>query len=253
MSALLKKEKPLLELKGIFKNFGGVVAASDINVELFGGEVFGLIGPNGAGKTTIVNMITGIYQADKGKIFLNGKDITKMPTYKRARFGIARSFQHPRLLDRCDIHTNIQMGVDLADKRAKAKEGGRQEDIALLLKAAALDKVDLSQNISKLSYGQEKLLELVRAILSEPYVLLLDEPAAGLNRREMDYVGALIALAVEKGIAVLLIEHAMDFVMSVCHRITVLNFGHQIADGTPAEIQANQAVIDAYLGGDTDA
>ena len=250
-ASLRSGKKPVLKLEGVSKNFGGVVAASDINVELYAREVFGLIGPNGAGKTTLVNLITGIYQADRGKVLLNGRDITKLPTYMRARLGIARSFQHPRLLNRCDIYTNIYMGADLASRRTK--NSNADNDMAMLLKAAALEKVDLSGSISKLSYGQQKLLELVRAILSDPYVLLLDEPAAGLNSREMDYVAALIRIAVEKDIAVLLIEHAMDFVMSICDWITVLNFGHQIAEDTPEEIQVNQTVIDSYLGGNVHA
>lgn len=253
MGVSSKNAKPVLELDGISKNFGGVVAASDINIDLYSGEVFGLIGPNGAGKSTLVNLITGIYTPDKGTTILRGKNINKLPTYQRARLGIARSFQHPRLLDRCDIRTNIYMGVDLANKRSKTSGPDTEAEMGTLLNIAGLENVNIYERITKLSYGQQKMLELVRAILSDPYVLLLDEPAAGLNSREMDYVASLIRFAVGKGIAVLLIEHAMDLVMSVCDRITVLNFGHQIADGTPEEIQSCQAVIDAYLGGGSHA
>lgn len=253
MKASLNGAKPVLTLSGVCKKFGGVVAADDITLELYGGEVFGLIGPNGAGKTTLVNLITGIYSADCGEIVLNGKNIVKTLTHQRARLGIARTFQHPRLLDRCDIRTNILMGVDLASKRAKKSEAQLEQGISELLERAGLSHVNLEDSVEKLAYGQQKLIEIVRAILCEPLVLLMDEPAAGLNSREMEHIVELIDVAVKKNIAVLLIEHAMDLVMEVCDRLTVLNFGHQIADGTPQEIQANQTVIDAYLGGGANA
>lgn len=250
MKSLINESKPVLKLDDVCKNFGGVVAADAINLELYGGEVFGLIGPNGAGKTTLLNLVTGIYSSDKGKIILMDKDITKAPTYKRARLGIARTFQHPRLLIRCDIRTNILMGVDLASKRVKKTKEELEKEMSLLLKYAGLENVNLSDSVEKLSYGQQKMLEIVRSLLSDPVVLLLDEPAAGLNHKEMEYIVALIEVAVKKNISILLIEHAMDLVMSICNRLTVLNFGHQIATGTPLEIQSNQGVIDAYLGGE---
>lgn len=248
MPDTLKEEQAVLRLDNVSKNFGGVVAASDICIQLFRGEVFGLIGPNGAGKTTLLNLITGIYMADGGDIYLDGGKITRFATHRRAKMGIARTFQHPRLLNRCDIRTNIFMGVDLAARR-RGKNKNVEQELAQLLACAGLDGVDLTDHVDQLAYGQQKMLEIVRAILCEPVVLLLDEPAAGLNHKEMDYIVALIDKAVEKKIAVLLIEHAMDLVMSVCDRITVLNFGCQIATGTPKEIQMNEAVITAYLGG----
>lgn len=239
----------MLQLNDVCKRFGGVVAADNITLELYGGETFGLIGPNGAGKTTLLNLITGIYPASNGTIFLNGRDVTKLPTHKRARLGIARTFQHPRLLDGCDIRTNIMMGVDLASKRRKKAGAGLEQEIQRLLCLAGLGDINLEDSVEKLSYGQQKMLEIVRALLSEPAVLLLDEPAAGLNQKEMEYIVKLIHAAVEKDIAVLLIEHAMDLVMGICDRLTVLNFGHQITTGTPEEIQSNEEVIAAYLGG----
>lgn len=246
------EKNAVLRLDNVCKNFGGVIAADTICLELYRGEVFGLIGPNGAGKTTLLNLITGIYVSDAGSIALEEKNITKYPTHKRARAGIARTFQHPRLLGRCDIRTNIYMGVDLANKRKK-KNGNVEKELECFMAVAGLQDVKLTDMVDKLSYGQQKLLEIIRAILCEPSVLLLDEPAAGLNNKEMEYVSALIKTAVEKNIAVLLIEHAMDLVMSVCDRITVLNFGHQITTGTPKEIQENQDVIEAYLGGGNNA
>lgn len=246
-------KKLVLQLNDVCKRFGGVVAADNITLELYGGETFGLIGPNGAGKTTLLNLITGIYAASSGTITLNGKNVTKQPTHKRACLGIARTFQHPRLLDGCDIRTNIMMGVDLANKRKKKSGQPLEEEIQMLLKCAGLQDVNLDDSVEKLAYGQQKMLEIVRSLLSEPEVLLLDEPAAGLNEKEMEYIVNLIHVAVEKNIAVLLIEHAMDLVMGICDRLTVLNFGHQITTGTPEEIQANEEVIAAYLGGGSNA
>lgn len=250
MNVSLKNETPVMTLKNVYKNFGGVIAAEDVNLEFYGGEILGLIGPNGAGKSTLINLITGIYSADKGEIYFKGKNITRMATYKRARLGIARTFQHPRLLNRCSVYENIMLGMDLAKRERRS---GEPEKLSELLKLAGLDQLNLQGSISKLSYGQQKLLEIVRAILSEPEVLLLDEPAAGLNQREMEYIVNLMNVEVKRNIPVLLIEHSMELVMSVCDRITVLNFGHQIATGTPEVIQDDQAVIDAYLGGNGNA
>ena len=247
------QKMPVLTLNKVSKRFGGVVAADDISFELYGGEIFGLIGPNGAGKTTLINLITGIYSVDSGTITLSGKNITKASIHNKARMGIVRTVQHPRLLGMCDIKTNIAMGVDLACKRGIPEAKKYHERMNTLLDAAGLSGVNLSDSIEKLSYGQQKMVEIVRAMLSWPKVLLLDEPAAGLNHQEMNYIVNLINIALKENISVLLIEHAMDLVMSICHRLTVLNFGHQIASGVPTEIQENQAVIKAYLGGSHNA
>lgn len=249
MKSLSEEKKPVLRLNKVCKRFGGVVASKDITFELYKGDIFGLIGPNGSGKTTLINLITGIYSKDSGDIYLFDKNITKLPTHKVSQLRIIRTFQNPRLLDRCDIRTNIMLGVDLAHKVGIHNEVDIEENLTFLLENAGLGSVILEDSIEKLSYGQQKLLEIVRALLCEPVVLLLDEPAAGLNNKEMEYIVNLINIATKKGIAVLLIEHAMDLVMSICNRMTVLNFGHQIASGTPEEIQQNQAVIEAYLGG----
>ena len=242
-------KSPVLTLSDVVKRFGGVTAADRVCLDLYGGEVFGLIGPNGSGKTTLLNLITGIYKADGGVISLEGRAITKAPTHLRAKLGVARSFQHPRLLGRCDIETNILVGLDLAGRRRLPQARQHREYMQSLLGAAGLEKVNLKDSTEKLSYGQQKMLEIVRALLSYPKVLLLDEPAAGLNRAEMDYIRALIGIAVKQGIAVLLIEHAMDLVMEICDRITVLNFGRQLTTGLPQQVQENPDVIEAYLGG----
>ena len=251
MSISVSREaKPKLILSDICKNFGGVTAAKDISLEIYGGEVLGLIGPNGAGKTTLINLITGVYPVSSGTIIFEGQDITKQHTYKRAIEGIGRTFQHPHLLDRCDIMTNIITGSDMAKRKHKAID--LKKELPEILRCAGLSDIDMRDPVSKLAYGQQKLLEVVRVLLSEPEIILLDEPAAGLNNREAQYVSELIRYATKKGIGVLLIEHSMELVMSICDRITVLNFGTQIATGTPEEIQNNDEVIRAYLGGGDD-
>ena len=243
---------PKLALRNVCKNFGGVVAASDINLEIRGGEVLGLIGPNGAGKTTLINLITGVYPVDKGTVTFKGEDVTRKHTYQRAIAGMGRTFQHPHLLGRCDVWTNIIMGSDMAARRKNGSRVDIDRELPELLACAGLGNINLSDPMSKLSYGQQKLLEVVRVLLSHPDLILLDEPAAGLNNRETQYVSELIRYAVKRDIGVLLIEHSMELVMSICDRITVLNFGHQIATGVPKEIQENEEVIRAYLGGGDD-
>lgn len=246
------EKKPVLRLENICKAFGGVIAADKISLEVYPGEIVGLIGPNGSGKTTLLNMISGIYFVDSGKIYFEDRDITKTPTHYRAKIGIARTFQHPRLLRRCDIATNLRVGSDLAQRKGEKDRGHVHFDQDELLEAAGLSKIHLEESIEKLSYGQQKLLEIVRALIACPKIMLVDEPAAGLNEKEMEYIVRLIHIGVERGIGVVIIEHSMDLIMSLCDRITVLNFGQQIITGIPEEVQANEAVIHAYLGGDGD-
>lgn len=248
MSTLETGDKNSLRLIEISKSFGGVVAANKISLTVQPGEVVGLIGPNGSGKTTLLNIISGIYSADSGEIVFNGQKITGKPSHYRAKLGIARTFQHPRLLSRCEVLTNLLLGSDLAQRKKQGNTGQIDTNLEGLLEAAGLNKGMLTQTIEKLSYGQQKMLEVVRSMLSLPKILLLDEPVAGLNEKEMERVKDLIHIGVRNNMGVLIIEHSMDLIMTICDRITVLNFGQQIATGTPEYIQTNPEVIKAYLG-----
>lgn len=251
--------KPILRLDGICKNFGGVVAAKEITFSVLPGEVHGLIGPNGAGKSTLMNIISGIYTPDKGSIYLDEKDITKVPPYTRARMGIGRTFQTPRFLQRSNIRDNLLIGTDLANQMGYmnslfGKKGADFETELAELMVVANFTFDWSEDISSLPFGKLKLLEIVRTMLGHPRIMLVDEPAAGLNNKEIEYAMDLLNLASKKrGIGVLLIEHSMDMIMDICEDIVVLNFGEVIAMGGPEAISSNPLVIEAYLGGDEDA
>lgn len=250
---------PILRLNGVCKNFGGVVAAEDVTFSVMPGTIHGLIGPNGAGKSTLMNLISGIYTADKGSIYLDEQDITHIPSHKRARMGIGRTFQTPRFLQRSNIHDNLLLGTDLCHQVGYLRSflARRQKDFESELQELMqfLDfSIDLDDDISSLAYGQQKQLEIVRAMLAHPRVMLVDEPAAGLNNKEIDDVMELLRYAAnERKIGVLLIEHSMDMIMNICEEIVVLSFGKVIAQGTPEQISSNEAVIEAYLGRNNNA
>ena len=246
---------PLLELKAVNKRFGGVITANNVSFSVQPGMVHGLIGRNGAGKSTLMNLISGIYTVDSGEIFLEGKNITNLPPYTRARMGIGRTFQTPRFLQRSNIRDNLLLGTDLADKKGYFKSyfskrnSTYESDLEKYLEIVHFS-VDLDNDISSLTYGQQKMLEIIRCLLAKPKLMLVDEPAAGLNNKEIEDAMALINMAAhEQGIGILLIEHSMDMIMNICKEIVVLNFGKVIIDGTPDEIVTNQEVIEAYLGG----
>lgn len=251
--------KPILSLDHVHKNFGGVVAAKDVTVSVQPGAVHGLIGPNGAGKTTMMNIISGIYRPDSGKIYFDGQEITDTPDYKRARMGIGRTFQTPRFLQRSSIRDNLLLGTDLANQMGYlnsffGKKGvDFEQELKELLEVARIS-FNWENDISALPFGKRKLLEIVRTMLSHPKIMLVDEPAAGLNNREIEDAMNLLNLAAKKrNIGVLLIEHSMDMIMDICSEIIVLCFGEVIAIGTPEEISVNPKVIEAYLGGDENA
>lgn len=245
--------KPLLRLEGVCKNFGGVIAAENVDLTLFPKQIRGLIGPNGAGKTTLLNLISGIYNVDAGKILFLDKDITNLAAFKRARMGIGRTFQTPRFLQRSNIQDNLLLGTDLFDQLGYynsflgKKRADFEKNLDELMEIAGF-KFYWDDEINALPFGQRKILEIVRSMLSHPKIMLVDEPAAGLNNAETENAMSLLNLAAERSIGVVLIEHSMDMVMNICHDITVLNFGRVIADAGPAEISQNEQVIEAYLG-----
>ena len=251
--------EPILKLTDVNKSFGGVVVAEHVNLELYPGEIHGLIGPNGAGKTTLLNLISGIYEMDSGSITFSGRDISKMPPHNRARLGIGRTFQTPRFLDKTDIEENLMIAHDLSHRIPFYKSFFSRKDRSYLPLLEQLTQIagftfELENDISSLTFGQRKLLEIIRSLLAGPKVMLIDEPAAGLNGAEIENEIKLLQWATkELGVAILLIEHSMDMIMSVCQTITVLNFGCVIACGTPDDIASSEEVIAAYLGRDEDA
>nr|WP_106780406.1 ABC transporter ATP-binding protein [Lysinibacillus timonensis] len=252
----------VLEVKNITKNFGGISALKDVSFSIKKGDIFGLIGPNGAGKTTMFNMITNIFEPTSGDIIFQDKNITRLKPHKITEQGICRTYQNIRLFSQMSTLENVMVGghsqshsgVFSSVFRTKAQ---RNEEQLLKEKAEELlDLVGLLQHketiAENLSYGQQRRLEIARALASNPSLLLLDEPAAGMNENETDSLYDLIKLVQSRGITVLIIEHDMPLVMKLCDRIAVLNFGEKLAEGTPEEIQNNDAVIEAYLGKEED-
>lgn len=253
-----ENRKPILRLDKICKSFGGVVTAKDVSFSVYPGEIKGLIGPNGAGKTTIMNMISGIYTVDSGDIYFDEVNITGEPDYSRARAGIGRTFQTPRFLQRSSIRDNLMIGADLGNKIGYLqgflgkKSTNFYDELKEMMEILHFS-FDWDDDINSLPFGQRKLLEIVRSLLSHPRVILVDEPAAGLNNKEIEYLMDILRMAAKKlNIGVLVIEHSMDMIMDICESIVVLNFGILIADGSPEEVANNTAVIEAYLGRDND-
>jgi branched-chain amino acid transport system ATP-binding protein len=250
---------PVLQLKTISLSFGGVRALVDIDLAIAPGEIRAIIGPNGAGKSSLLNVITGIYQPDYGQIWIGDRRFSRVPTHRLPRLGVARTFQNLALFKGLSVLDNVLLGR-IADRRATFLEqltglgrAEREQSQAIERASALLDLLDLtphsSRSVNSLSYGLQKRVELARALVGDPKILLLDEPLAGMAAGEKQEMTRFIRAARDEiGTTIILIEHDIGVVMGLSDQIAVLDYGRKIADGTPVEIRADQAVIDAYLG-----
>jgi branched-chain amino acid transport system ATP-binding protein len=262
-NAIAAAEHGLLEVRGLVKRFGGVTAVNALDMTVREGDVHALIGPNGSGKTTTINVISGLYRADGGSIRFEGDELAALPAHTIARRGIARTFQNIRLFGDLSVLENVMIGRHVRTHvgfvsalfpggATAREERATRERAHELIRFVGLDGVAGAPGRS-LPYGDQRRVEIARALASEPRLLLLDEPAAGMNPTETDALVALLRRIRENGTTLLLIEHDMNLVMTVSDRITVLNFGQHIAEGPPHEIARNRDVITAYLGGTSDA
>jgi ABC-type branched-subunit amino acid transport system ATPase component len=248
----------LLEVRGLTKRFGGLAAVSELDFELYAGEILGLIGPNGAGKTTTFNVVAGAYPATAGRVSFADEPILGLPPHAIAARGIMRTFQHNRPFAGMSVLDNVLVGAHArfasglwslvaATPAARDEESARRRRAAELVEFVGLG-AHRDAEVGTLSFGQGRLLEIARALAGEPRLMLFDEPAAGLAPAETVRLAEIMRGIAAHGIAVLLIEHDMRFLLPLAHRVAVLNFGVKIADGTPDEIRMHPAVVDAYLG-----
>jgi branched-chain amino acid transport system ATP-binding protein len=249
----------ILRLESVSKNFGGVMAVSNLSLTQENDAISAIIGPNGAGKTTTVNLITGVQHVDSGKFFFRGIDVTQFPAHRIAAIGMSRTFQNIRLFANLSVIDNIKaasvykvpynmFNEIFSLPSVKREEEKLHEKAMKTLAFFNLEKY-ADQKPGNLSYGLQRRLELSRALMSDPHLLLLDEPGAGLNPNEIRDLMDTIRFIHEKKISVIIVEHHMEIVMNICSKIYVLDFGKKLAEGTPEEIMKNEKVLEAYLGG----
>lgn len=254
----------VLTLKGIVKYFGGLKVLDSVDMTVEEGKITALIGPNGAGKTTLFNIIAGVHDINHGSVYFKDKRIDGLPPHRIAKEGIARTFQITKLFAQMTVLENVMVGrhmrmtassllpVVLNLPRVRREETRVYESSMELLKLAGIDK-QAWELAGRLPQGQQRLLEMARALATDPQLLLLDEPAAGLNFQEEDDLKEALAMIIKSGISILLVEHDMRMVMDTSDRVIVLDLGRKIAEGTPAEIGKNPAVVQAYLGREVDS
>lgn len=250
---------PLLEIKGLYKSFGGLAALIDVDLAIEENELVGLIGPNGAGKTTVFNIITGIYRPDRGRVIFNGQDLIGKKPHVICKMGVARTFQNIRLFNGLTVlenvliscHKDVEYGLWAAALRTPAFKRGEEKMVKKAMEYLAVFGLEdkAKEKAGSLPYGEQRRLEIARAMATRPKLLILDEPAAGMNPQETKELMNIIEwLRKHFGLTILLIEHDMALVMGVCERIYVLDYGKVIAQGGPEEIRTNRRVIEAYLG-----
>lgn len=252
--------KAALRTQGLQKSFGGLQALSNLSLEISAGEVFGLIGPNGSGKTTTINLLSGVYRPSGGRVFLGDQELTGRKPEQIARSGLARTFQNLRLFPGHSVLDNVRAAQTANCRSLWARvsaiptreEQSLKDEAMSLLETFGL--ADMARGpAAALSYGNKKRLEIARALALRPRVLLLDEPAAGMNPAEIDWLMSAVREIAARGIAIVLVEHHMRLIMNVCDRIAVLNFGALLSQGTPSEIASAPQVVEAYLGRSTQA
>ena len=250
----------LFSAKGLHKSFGGVRAVRDVSFEIPANAVFAIIGPNGAGKSTMLNLISGVYQPDSGALNFAGTDLGGLPAHRRVRLGIARTFQKIRLFKQLSVLDNVVAGFHihhdipawqyLIHGPAFARDHARCRTEALELLAFVGLAARRDTLAGSLSYGEQRMLEFARALATKPKLLLIDEPAAGLSASEVDSLLDRILTTRDRGVTVVVVEHNMDLVMNVADRVLVMDYGQHLFEGVPADVQKNEAVVAAYLGGE---